>query len=635
MAEDTGNDLPPEPAPGSDGEAGPVGDTPAAAETASLSPELAAPAPQQAESARGGVGLSTLIPILAAGFGLLGLLAGAAFWVGLQMNAGLQDLLGEPWNQWMIRGPLAGGAALVLFAVVFAFDRVLAFLTPRRLLIGLNVFVMSALALTALVLVNYQAHKHTKRIDATVNRLYSLSDQTLKVLDGLETQVKVYVFLVPGTSRHYDQVKEMLRRYGAVTEQLDVDFVNRDTERQMVELLIKKFKLESFQDYNVVVFEHVASGRSKHVDETRLREGAGPQAAFKGEELFTAAILSVVEETQPQIYFTTGHGERGIDEFRQGGLADLAKILRKQNITVGSLALADSDTEVPEDAAALIVARPSQPFTPGEIKKLQDYVSNERGGRLLVLFDPMLRRNVAGDGFEYYETGIEGLLRDFGMETHPSLIVKKLLVLQDGGVFATWLPDVLVTDFPNHPITAPFQASDARCGFYEALPLKIGTPKNAAHKVTAIASTDGKEEFAVKDVMRFQQFGNFMPEDEEGPFHLALAMSSDAPPGAEPVSQTAGPRIVVFGDSDFVANQPPEAGAASLMAMKNYELFQNSLNWLIQREKLITIEAKKPQTVAFAESRAVLALFAASACFLMPALCVGIGGMALALRHLR
>lgn len=72
------------------------------------------------------------------------------------------------------------------------------------------------------------------------------------------------------------------------------------------------------------------------------------------------------------------------------------------------------------------------------------------------------------------------------------------------------------------------------------------------------------------------------------------------------------------------------------MAMKNFELFQNSLNWLIQREKLITIEAKKPQTVAFVGiSRAVRGLFAASACFLMPALCVGLGGMALALRHLR
>ena len=69
------------------------------------------------------------------------------------------------------------------------------------------------LAAAALVGVNYLALRHWKRFDWTHTQIYSLSDTTKKILDGLKQPVQVTVFMVPGRSRLLTEVKELLARY--------------------------------------------------------------------------------------------------------------------------------------------------------------------------------------------------------------------------------------------------------------------------------------------------------------------------------------------------------------------------------------------------------------------------------------
>ena len=64
---------------------------------------------------------------------------------------------------------------------------------------------------------------------------------------------------------------------------------------------------------------------------------------------------------------------------------------------------------------------------------------------------------------------------------------------------------------------------------------------------------------------------------------ISLVSGAAAQPKAQPV------RIVVFGDSDFVAN-------GYLGIPGNKDLFLNSVNWLAQQENLISIRPREPES---------------------------------------
>ena len=53
---------------------------------------------------------------------------------------------------------------------------------------------MTLLVLGILAIVNFLSVRHQKRVDLTEQQLYSLSEQTRKVLENLETEVEVMGF---------------------------------------------------------------------------------------------------------------------------------------------------------------------------------------------------------------------------------------------------------------------------------------------------------------------------------------------------------------------------------------------------------------------------------------------------------
>ena len=57
------------------------------------------------------------------------------------------------------------------------------------------------LAAALLVGLNYLSLRHWKRFDWTRTRIYSLSETTNKILDGLKKPVRVTVFMTPQRSR--------------------------------------------------------------------------------------------------------------------------------------------------------------------------------------------------------------------------------------------------------------------------------------------------------------------------------------------------------------------------------------------------------------------------------------------------
>ena len=180
----------------------------------------------------------------------------------------------------------------------------------RRQLVRTGTLSAGVLLLAALlVILNYFGWKYYKRFDWTSSQLYSLSDKTQKVLKGLQKDVDFVVFLSPEQHDLYQPTTELLQRYGSASRRVHVRVIDLEKNPIEAQSLGQKYGVTT---QGVVV----ASGDDKRVvasqdlAEIDSQSGEARITGFKGEQLFTSAILQLSEGRKPKILFTTGHGER-------------------------------------------------------------------------------------------------------------------------------------------------------------------------------------------------------------------------------------------------------------------------------------------------------------------------------------
>src|SRR5579863_3833726 len=71
--------------------------------------------------------------------------------------------------------------------------------------------------------VNFLANRYDKSYDATANKQFSLSDQTVKLVKGLSRDVKIIDF---DESTRFPQAKDLLDRYAALSPKLHVEYID-------------------------------------------------------------------------------------------------------------------------------------------------------------------------------------------------------------------------------------------------------------------------------------------------------------------------------------------------------------------------------------------------------------------------
>src|SRR5579872_5157813 len=77
--------------------------------------------------------------------------------------------------------------------------------------------------IAVLAAVNFLANRYDKSYDATKNKQFSLSDQTIKVVKGLKGDVKFVYF---GQTDSFPQAKDLLERYSSQSPKVHVDYVD-------------------------------------------------------------------------------------------------------------------------------------------------------------------------------------------------------------------------------------------------------------------------------------------------------------------------------------------------------------------------------------------------------------------------
>jgi ABC-type uncharacterized transport system involved in gliding motility auxiliary subunit len=255
------------------------------------------------------------------------------------------------------------------------------------------------------------------------------------------------------------------------------------------------------------------------------------------------------------------------------------------------------ESDVPKDAAVLIIAAPQKDLLANEVDALSRYL--ERGGRIFLLLDP------------YHDAGLKNLLAGYGVILDDGMIFEINQLTQDRAILSP-----IVTQYKPHRITQNFTVATI---FPFARPLFLNHDVKTATLVPLVETSPASWEKLGKDWQKDWQKEKKplydAKTDKKGPFTVAAVVEpkptrkpevsskpatkpeasskSEVSPKApaKPDPKAAAPEeskenaqayMAVFGDADFAADE-------FFNQLGNGDLFLNTVNFLSAQEKQIII----------------------------------------------
>jgi hypothetical protein len=419
--------------------------------------------------------------------------------------------------------------------------------------------VLSSLALLALVIMaNYLAHRHNQRLYLSGTAAQKLSPLTLQVLSALTNKIKVTVFF-DRREPLFGAVANLAKEYQARCPNLELEFVDYRMPGR-ADAIRTAYKLQADGDASRVIFDSGAQVRT--VLSTELSDYAmGPgqeirRTGFKGEQLFTSAILNLTESKPVKAYFLQGHGEHRLSDEDQG-YSRLAQLLENNNIVPIAENPLIGTNPISDDCGLLVIAGPTRLFEPEEIAKIDQYLA--RGGRLLALFNVSAR---------VVPTGLESLLLRWNVQVGFDLV-------QDTAQSQSGESSVILTsNYGTHPIVRSLLRSSVALVAPRSISPKAA-PQTAAD-VPRIAellfsSPQGR-------VLVPYQGDRWAEEKSNQPIPLAIALERGAIQGVR--TDRGATRVVAVGDSLFLSNILVNRAA-------NADFANLAVNWLINRDRLL------------------------------------------------
>lgn len=280
--------------------------------------------------------------------------------------------------------------------------------TISRNMISTSVFStgMIAIVVALTVVVNLIASALPEtytQIDATSQKLYSITEDTEKYLDTLKDDVTLYV-MVNKNSKD-DNVDRTLQKYASASKHVKVKYVDPNVSPTFA----SKYTDSDVTSNSIIV---VCGDRSKVIDyNSDIYEYSYDSSynysvtGYDCEGQVTAAIQYVTSESTTNVYELTGHDESTLS-------GDFSEVFQKRFMNVGSLSLLTVDA-IPEDCQALFITAPQSDLSEDDLGKLSQYLGN--GGKIYLSIDYSKWNDL---------TNFKKLLSDNNIETTESLLAE-------------------------------------------------------------------------------------------------------------------------------------------------------------------------------------------------------------------
>jgi ABC-type uncharacterized transport system involved in gliding motility auxiliary subunit len=507
-------------------------------------------------------------------YGVAALIAGVAALI----FAGVYWLLQQKIDS-TVQAALALGLILIAVAAWLELDLITRFLKTRQAKYGAETLGLVILFVIVVVLINYifTREKLKQEWDLTASQENSLAPETLKALSDLKEPVKVMAFYTSGSY-----------------------------SRQSGEDLLKKFRDKGNGNFGYELIDPeskplIAQQYGVTTDGTLVitKGGQHENVKFASESEIVNALVRLENPIELTIYFIAGHGEFSPDTTDNNGFSSAKTDLQNINYQVKTLdSLANA---VPVDAAVMVIAGPTKPYSQAEVDNLAKYLAG--GGKVIFMVETSLL-----GGIEKGQTDplVDYLSKTWGITLRDDVVVDSAQYMQSLG------PTVPVTSSYG---TSPIISDDMKNVFsFFVAPRSIdlaATPPDGVtlnSVVKTSPSAFGETNLDALQGVEGQQV-QINPEDAQG--ELTLVATGE--------NATTKGRVVVIGDAEFAVNGYWSSQIA------NPNIFLNAIKWTSKRTDLISLSPKPTSdTTMTVTSRDVIVIFLLG-CLLPPILIVVAG----------
>ncbi len=236
----------------------------------------------------------------------------------------------------------------------------------------------------------------------------------------------------------------------------------------------------------------------------------------------------------------------------------------------------DKKIDIPDDCDVLILPGPSAPIERAGLDAMERYM--DRGGKMIVALDVVADQRFAS----LRKTGLEEFLKKYGVDVTDQVLYR-LPKAQDQAIFGRDTGDyrlVLAQTPPKAATVLAKQFQRVPFRWWSVRVVKPGT--STKYQVEPLLVVDPKRPIVWADeslagLVDFERYTGELIRTKRLDTLYTTELLPVAVTVTERVGETVKPRMVVFGDAEFLDNE--DIAAFSV----NYDLIASSLEWMSER----------------------------------------------------
>jgi gliding-associated putative ABC transporter substrate-binding component GldG len=447
----------------------------------------------------------------------------------------------------------------------------------------------TALALVGaiLIVVNLIGLNWFGRLDLTDDRVYSLSDASIDLVESLDDPVTVKAFFTRDLPAPYSSNRRFLkdkldeyRAFGGNRFQYEfIDPAETDDGRADAERFrIPPVQIQVVENDNLQIKNAYMGLAIQYEDQREVIPVV--QELSNLEYDITTAIRRMKRDELPVIGFLQGHGEPDPEETMKTWMEAL-----RRNSDPNTVSIVGGRIDPQPDA--LLVVAPTDTIPDDHLVAIDAFV--QQGGRAAFLVNRVEADLQRGFGTPL-SVGLERLLDSYGIRIAQDLVMdaqnSRVNAQRQAGFFTV----VEAIEYPFFPIATSFsdnvmvrRLNDLRFFFVSSI------------DTSATPASVSVEPLAFSTEASALQTGFFMLQPQavqaqnlnDGPFVLAAAYSGSFPSPFAEGSQSVDTRIIAIGDADLLN----ESLAGPIPSSIEFGL--NMVDWLVLDEDILAIRSKK------------------------------------------
>ena len=420
---------------------------------------------------------------------------------------------------------------------------------------------ITAIVIAVLVVINLivgQIPEKYTQVDVSTQKLYTISDTTVKYLKDMNTDVTIYHIVQSG--KEDSVLEKMLTRYEEESKHIKVE----KKDPVLYPNFTSQYTSDDVADNSLIV---VAGEKSKVISYSDLYETEMDYTTyqtnttgFDGEGQIDSAISYVTSENLPVIYTLEGHEELELN-------SSLTDSLQKANYDVQSLNLLTQDA-VPADTGCLLIAAPQKDLSEEETQKIITYM--EAGGKVMIFT-------------EYTGTdmpNLKSVLENYGVTTGDGVIMEG-----DTGHYIMQRPYYIVPTIDSSDITSDIKSNNRYVLAPISQPVKTLSDYRDTLQISSLLSTSD-EAYIKTDVQNMTTYEK-EDSDEEGSFQVGVSVT-------EQVDDDNTTQLVCFGCASLLDEATDQQVSGG-----NTDLVLAALGWMCENDAPVIDVTSKSLTMSY------------------------------------